>query len=443
MLKVIKFGGSSVSNSAQFKKVKQIVEADKYRRFIVTSACGKEDKEDHKVTDLLYLTYAHIKYGVEYESIFSLIEKKYISIRDDLQIDFEIEKEFEEIKSKLNKSINVDYLVSRGEYLAAKLLAKYLGAEFLDAKDFIKFNYDESINLDKTKYAFDKYVDMQKKYVFPGFYGVMPDDEIKCMSRGGSDITGSIIANIVNADMYENWTDVSGILVADPRIVENPKPIPLVSYDEVRLLSYMGANVLHEDAMFPAKAKNIPINIRNTNDMNHPGTIIKNDCKEDDEKNPPSPITSITGKKDYVVIAVKKKTSKREGTLRKTLNILKNFHIEYEMIAACVDSFSLAVSKERIEKYLYEIVGQIKEETECESITITKDIALVAIIGRGMVNKKGMSGQLFGTLGKSGINIMLIGQGTDELNITIGIEGKDFNNAINCIYDNFIKDKEN
>ena len=439
MLKVLKFGGSSVSNSTQFQKVKKIVEADEFRRFIVTSACGKEDKEDHKVTDLLYLTHAHIKYGVEYDSIFSLVEKKYISIRNDLKIDFDIEKEFLEIRSKLKKSMSVDFLVSRGEYLAAKMLAKYLNAEFVDATEFIRFNYDGSINLEKTEKKFNECIDKTKKYVFPGFYGEMPDGEIMCMSRGGSDITGSIIANILNADIYENWTDVSGILVADPRIVKDPKPIPLVSYEEIRLLSYMGANVLHEEAMFPAKAKNIPINIRNTNDMDNSGTIIKSDCKTDDEKNPPNVITSITGRKDHIGLAIKKSTYSREGSLRKSLKVLEEFKIKYEVVTAGVDSLTIVVSKDAIEKYIYEIISRIKKETECDSINVIKDVALVAVVGRGMVNKKGMSGELFGTLGKNGINIMIISQGSDELSIIVGIDNNDFEKAINCIYNSFIK----
>ena len=284
MIKVAKFGGSSVADSEQFKKVKKIIESDPQRKFVVTSAVGKSNKDDHKVTDLLYLTFAHKKYNVEYNDILSIIETKYVNIAKELNIDIDLHKEFDIIREQIDNNIKEDYLVSRGEYLAGKLLSRYLGFEFLDAKEFIAFDYNMKIDLKTTKDKFDVLYNPKNKYVIPGFYGATPDGEIRVMTRGGSDITGSIVANIADADMYENWTDVSGLLVCDPRIVDDPKSIAVISYDELREISYMGAKVLHDEAIFPAKEKNIPINIRNTNDMDNKGTLILKDCAEEDRK---------------------------------------------------------------------------------------------------------------------------------------------------------------
>ena len=439
MIKVSKFGGSSVANSEQFKKVKKIVESDNDRKFIVTSACGKIDKNDYKITDLLYLTYAHIKFGVSYDDIFSKIEKKYQTIKDDLKLQTDIDKEFIIIKNNIKEGISEDYLVSRGEYLTAKLLADYLGFIFLDAKDFICFDYDGNIDLTTSKNKFFKIFNKNSKYVVPGFYGSFPNNDIKVMSRGGSDITGSILANIIDANLYENWTDVSGILMCDPRIVDNPQKISYISYDELREVSYMGANVLHDEAIFPVKEKNIPINIKNTNNPEDIGTMIVSDCKNYDAINTAPIITGITGKKDFYIVNVKKNhISSETGILRKALKIFEELNISVESVPASVDAFCIVVEKKYIEKYQYEIVATLKHELDTKDVSITKDIALIAMVGRSFYSHIGLAGKIFKALGDNNINIRIINQGSDEINITVGVANEDFEKAINCIYNHFV-----
>ena len=440
MIKVAKFGGSSVADSEQFKKVKKIIESDPQRKFVVTSAVGKSNKDDHKVTDLLYLTFAHKKYNVEYNDILSIIETKYVNIAKELNIDIDLHKEFDIIREQIDNNIKEDYLVSRGEYLAGKLLSRYLGFEFLDAKDFIAFDYNMKIDLKTTKDKFDILYNPKNKYVIPGFYGATPDGEIRVMTRGGSDITGSIVANIADADMYENWTDVSGLLVCDPRIVDNPKSIAVISYDELREISYMGAKVLHDEAIFPAKEKNIPINIRNTNDMDNKGTLILKDCAEEDRKSTPLSITGITGKKHFNIITIKKNNISNEvGVLAKALKILADFNVSIENLPMSVDNFGLVVEEKSIEKNQYELISKFKEELDTNDINVLKGISLIAIVGRGLVARPGIAGKIFKTLGDEGINIKVISQGSDEINITIGVEDKYYERTINCIYDNFIR----
>ena len=440
MIKVCKFGGSSVANASQFEKVKKIVESDKTRKFVVTSACGKIDKNDHKITDLLYLTFQHVKYGFDFNDIFIKIEEKYKNIINDLNIDINIDKEFDDIKNQIKNGMSEDFLVSRGEYLTAKILSKYLNFDFIDAKDFISFDYSMKIDLKTTKEKFDKIFVKNKNYVFPGFYGTMPNGDIKVMSRGGSDITGSIIANIIDADIYENWTDVSGIMVCDPRIVDNPKTISYISYDELREISYMGANVLHDEAIFPVKEKGIPINIRNTNDMDNKGTMIVKDCKKYDIDNPPFVITGITGKKDFCIVAIRKENiSSEPGVIRKSLKVFEDFNVSIECVPASIDSFCIVVEKSRMEKYQYEIVQKIKDVLDCDEIKIINDVAMIGCVGRNLVNRIGTAGNIFKTIGDNNINIKFISQGSDEITIIMGIENKDYEKAINCIYDAFIK----
>ena len=443
MIKVAKFGGSSVANGTQFAKVKQIVDSDKTRKYVVTSACGKEKKEDYKVTDLLYLTHAHYKYGVKYDEMFSLVEKKYKSIVDELNLKIDIEKEFCDIKKNIESGISVDYLVSRGEYLAAKCLSEYLNFDFLDASLFIKFDYNGKINLEKSRQCFEQIVDKNKYYVIPGFYGSMPDGEIKVMSRGGSDITGSLVANIVDAVLYENWTDVSGIMVCDPRLVENPNHIAYISYDELRELSYMGANVLHDEAIFPVKLKNIPINIKNTNSPNEQGTMILSDCSEADKKNTPPIITGITGKKNFDIITISKTNmSNQIGFISKALKIFEDYNISIESAPGSIDSFWIIVEDKNIEKYLYEVITKLKDTLEPDEVTVTKEIAMVAAVGRSFKYKIGLAGSIFKTLGDNGINIRTITQGSDEIIILIGVENKDFEKTINCIYNHFVRNAQ-
>lgn len=439
MIKVAKFGGSSVANATQFEKVKKIVDSDKSRKFIVTSACGKSDKEDNKVTDLLYVAHAHLKYKLSADDIFKLIEDKYYSIKEELNLKIDLNTEFDKIKSDIKKNNDVDYLVSRGEYLTALMLAEYLDAEFIDARDVFKFNYDGVINMELTGIALHNAINTDKKIVFPGFYGSMPDGKIKVMSRGGSDITGAILANIFDVDLYENFTDVSGILVCDPRIVDNPHRIKNITYNELREMSYMGANVLHDEAVFPARDKNIPINIKNTNDPENEGTMILESCDEVDKVEKPYAITGITGKKDFSVITcIKSHISSEVGFLKKILEVFEKYGISIESCPSSIDSVSVVVETEKIKEYLYEIVLKLKDELDCDDVHITEGISLIAVVGRAMVNKKGMSGKIFATLGENDINIKTISQGTDEICIVVGVETKDFEKAIRCIYNKFI-----
>ena len=439
MIKVTKFGGSSVANAKQIKKVKEIIDSDSSRKFIITSACGKESKNDNKVTDLLYVVHAHVKYKLSSDDVFGMIEKKYYEIKNELNLKLDLELEFSKIKEKIKEDNDVDYLVSRGEYLTALLLAEYLDAKFIDAKDVFKFNYDGNINMEETSKKLHERLDTSDRIVFPGFYGSMPDGRIKVMSRGGSDISGAILANIIDADLYENWTDVSGILVCDPKIVENPHRINNITYSELREMSYMGANVLHDEAVFPAKAKNIPINIKNTNEPDNPGTMILESCEEVDKNDPPYAITGITGKTGFSVITcIKSHISSEVGFLRQVLSIFEKFNISIESCPTSIDSVCIVVNSNKIKKHLYDILSLLKDELKCDDIHVTDDISLIAVVGRAMVNKKGISGKIFATLGENGVNVKIISQGTDEICIVVGVETKDFENAIKCIYKKFI-----
>lgn len=444
MIKVVKFGGSSVANAGQFRKVKNIVDSDISRKFIVTSACGKSDNEDHKVTDLLYLCHAHIKYGVPFNNLFAVIEKKYMTIKQELNLKIDLDGEFEKIKKSMSKNINIDYLVSRGEYLAGLCLAEYLGADFVDAKDVILFDYDGKVNFERSKTALQERLKTDKKIVIPGFYGALPNGKIKIMSRGGSDITGAIIASLIDATIYENWTDVSGILVADPRIVENPKRIKYITYDELRELSFMGANVLHDETIFPVKEKKIPINIKNTNEPENHGTMIVDDCSERDEQKTPGFITGIAGKKDFTVFnCTKLNLSNEVGFLKRTLQLFEDFNINIKGIQAGIDTVNIILETQEIEEDRYIILSKLKEIIGFEHVSAFDNLSLIAVVGRGMSKRPGMSGKLFAELGLNNINIKTINQAIDEINVIIGVDNKDFEKAINCIYDRFITRGEN
>ena len=440
MIKVCKFGGSSVADAGQFLKIKNIVKSDKARKFVVVSAVGKANKDDHKITDLLYVLYSHVKYGVDYESIMKIVEDKYNAIKNELGLSINLDAEFDEIRKNLNKHCDVDYVVSRGEYLSAKLMADYLGGIFVDAKDVIFFGYDNKFYFDKIEKALEKYEGSDKVIVVPGFYGSLPNGKIRCMSRGGSDITGAVIANVVNASVYENFTDVSGIMVADPRIVDKPVSVKRITYAELREMSYMGASVLHDEAIFPVKAKNIPLNILNTNDPSHPGTMILETCDEYDEKEEPLVISGITGKKGFSSIFVAKSHIASEvGVLKEALDVISKYNISVESVATGIDSFSIVVESERVENDLYDLMNNLGKVLETDNITIEDNMAMVAIVGRKLKNYKGFSGKLFSTLGKNDINIKLISQTSDEISIILGVDEKDFEKTINVVYKGFIK----
>lgn len=433
MFVVTKFGGSSLASAKQFKKVKDIVLADSKRKIVVVSALGKRDSNDSKITDLLYILHAHLKYSVPYEDVWKIIYDRYVEVRDDLKLDYKIEDELDLIKSQLDKNIPQDYLVSRGEFLAAKLMSNYLGYEFMDAKDAIEFNYDGSVNFDATEKKTKAKVAELKKVVVPGFYGAYANGVIKLFSRGGSDITGSIMAKSVNASIYENWTDVSGIMVTDPRIVKNPKTIKEITYNELRELSYMGANVLHEDSIFPVQELNIPIKILNTNEPDCAGTIISHECKDNSQA-----ITGIAGKKNFVAITITKMHMSNEvGFLRKALSIFERYNISIEHMPTGIDTTSIVVARDQVEKCLYELIVDIKQELNAE-VTLWEDVALIAVVGRNMANKRGLCGKLLSVLGENGVNMKMIDQGPDELNIILGINNCDYEKAIKVIYENIM-----
>ena len=417
MQKVVKFGGSSLADSNQFKKVKSIIESDESRKIVVVSALGKRNKQDYKITDLLYLTAAHLKYGVDEQQVFSIVKERYFEVLNDLGLNIDLENEFNIIEKEFSKNIDEEYLVSRGEFLAAKLMANFLGYTFVDAKELIFFDYDGNINESKTYDALQEVLKVYKRIVVPGFYGTYPDGKIHLLSRGGSDVTGSILAKASSATIYENWTDVSGFLVTDPRIVKDPKQIKEISYDELRELSYMGANVLHEDTIFPVQELDIPINVRNTNRPLDDGTIITSNPTDTKEI-----ITGIAGKKDYLSITIiKKQKTQKLIVIREVLNVLAKYNINVEHMPSSIDSFSLIISSNEINKRLYEVVAEIKSLTEVTDVIVEQGIALVAVVGRNMALKPGMSAKLFSIFGNNGINIKVIAQASQELRIIVGV----------------------
>ena len=439
MLKVTKFGGSSMADAGQYRKVRDIILADPSRKVVVVSAAGKRFKEDHKLTDLLYLCHAHTQYGVDCTPIFDMITSRYLEIRDELELNLDLESEFAALKARLDKKrVTQDELVSRGEYFSAKLMAAYLGYNFVDAADWIKFNMDGSVNQEASYEAFRDAAAGQG-VVTPGFYGSMPGGHIKTFSRGGSDITGAYAAAALEADVYENWTDVSGILMADPRIVDDPMTIPQVTYDELRELSYSGAQVLHEGTIFPVREKGIPVNIRNTNAPDHPGTIIQEDF-EKGELVADRFITGISGKKDFSIVHLSKRGLSNEvGLLRRILTIYERHNVSVVYVPNGIDSVSVVVETDHIEPVLYTILAEIQQEIQPDTLTVIDELAVVTAVGRHMANTPGISGKLFGALGKAGINIRFITQSPDELNIIFGVENKDFKRSIQVLYDKFAK----
>ncbi|MBR2311472.1 MAG: aspartate kinase [Oscillospiraceae bacterium] len=439
MLKVAKFGGSSMADAGQFRKVKDILMADPGRRVVVVSAAGKRFSDDHKLTDLLYLCHAHVQYGVACDPVFDMITSRYLEIRDELQIDLDLESEFFELRKRLDaKKVSQDELVSRGEYFSAKLMAAYLGFQFIDCADWVKFNLDGTVDKQATYDIFNNCADVEMGVVTPGFYGTLPNGTIKTFSRGGSDITGALAAAALDADVYENWTDVSGILMADPRIVNDPQPIPEITYDELRELSYSGAQVLHEGTIFPVREKNIPLNIRNTNAPEDKGTMIQESF--DTESDPNRFITGITGKKDFSIISMSKRGMANEvGTLRKVLSVLERHNISVDYVPNGIDNVSVVVAESALSPCQYKVLSEIQRDANPDTLEIHENIAVIAAVGRRMAFRPGISGKVFAALGEAGINIRMINQGPDELNIIFGVDNKDFAEAIRVLYNSFVK----
>ena len=437
MIKVVKFGGSSVASSEQFKKIKGIIESDDSRRIVVVSALGKRFGRDNKITDLLYLLSEHIKYGVDYSNIFTLIANRYEEIRNELDLPIDISKEFDKIKENIKAGTNQQYIVSRGEYLCGKLMAAYLGYTFVDAADVVFFNYDGTLDEEKTadavRTAFAKY----NKIVVPGFYGAFPTGEVKLFSRGGSDITGSIMAMAVNAKLYENWTDVSGLLMADPRIVKDPIGVEEITYDELRELSYMGASVLHEETISPIRELDIPINILNTNRPQDKGTFILKESTKTDNI-----ITGIAGKKNYKAITVFKSiAADKLAVLKGALDVCSSFNVSVEYMTSAIDSFVLVAEAKALDKSMFDVISELKKIKGVAKIDVDNDLALIAVVGRNMALKPGISGKIFSIFGEKGINIKTISQGPQEINIMVGVGNADFEKAINTVYSGFLSVK--
>lgn len=436
MLKTAKFGGSSVASAEQFKKVKDIINADPSRRIVISSAAGKRSGSDHKLTDLLYLCHAHLTYGVGCEDILDTIESRFVEIRDALTLSYDVEKDFEALRAGLNKDTPVDFLVSRGEYFTSRLLAEYLGYEFIDAFDCIFFGFDGQIDTSRTYSAIKAALDKYERILIPGFYGRSPTGRVKVMSRGGSDISGALAAAASDSDVYENWTDVSGILMADPKIVSDPRPIAHLTYGELRELAFMGASVLHEESILPVKEKGISLNIRNTNSPDEPGTMIV-DRVDENEPVEDSFITGIAGRRNFTIITVLKRNMNTSATLRTALEILDRYRAAVEHITLGLDSFAFVTATAALGDSVYDVISDIQKSCRPDDIQVQEGIALVAAVGRKMTSRPGTSGKLFKALGDKGINIRTIAQGADELSIIVGVDNNSFETAIQVLYSGF------
>lgn len=441
MLKVLKFGGSSLADSSQFAKVKEIVEQDGSREVVVVSAPGKRNSDDNKITDLLYLIHAHIRYGVAYDGVLDMVRERYEEIKKGCGLKTDIASVIDETFAGVDKKTSVDFIVSRGECFSAMLMAEYLGYQFIDAADWLCFEYNGRVNAEKSEKKLRELKSIYGRIVTPGFYGALPKGEIHVFPRGGSDITGALAAAYLDASVYENWTDVSGILMVDPRIVDDPKSIARVTYDELRELSYMGASVLHEDTVFPVRIKDIPVNIRNTNAPDDPGTIIREHFDDELEEETERFITGVAGKRNFSIINIYKSRIGEEklGLLRQVLEVFDRYGIPVEQIPSGVDSFSVVFPSESIRISKHELMHELSEFEGIDNCALTEGISLIAIVGRQMAYRTGISGKIFRTLGDNNINIRTIEQGADEINIMVGVFDEDFERAVRVLYESFAK----
>lgn len=435
MIKVAKFGGSSCASAEQFRKVKDIVLSDKSRHYIVVSAPGKRASGDTKVTDLLYRLQDAVADEKKFQETLQTIKDRYQEIIDGLGLDFSLAADFDRIEQDLKAGADRDYAASRGEFLNAKLMAAYLGFSFIDSASCFVFKEDRSCDYQKTEEGIRAALKDIDYAVFPGFYGANEQGEVVTFSRGGSDVTGSLIAAAEHVDLYENWTDVSGFLVADPRIVPNPEVIDYITYRELRELSYMGAGVLHEDAIFPVRREGIPIQIKNTNRPEDHGTLIVQNTL----KKPRFIITGVSGKKDFCAINIEKAMMNSEiGFARKLLSVLEDNNISFEHIPSGIDTMTLVIHQEELEHCEQKILNGIQRAVNPDLIELESDIALIAVVGRGMKSSRGVAGRVFSALAHEYINIKMIDQGSSEYNIIIGVRNEDFEKAIRAIYKMFV-----
>ncbi len=435
MKKVVKFGGSSLASAEQFKKVGDIIRKDPSRRYVVPSAPGKRFSDDTKVTDMLYSCYAAAVKEKKFTELLDKIKERYQEIIDGLGLDFSLDEDFDIIRVNFSKKIGRDYAASRGEYLNGKVMAAYLGFEFVDAAEVIRFNDDGTFNDALTNELLSARLADMENAVIPGFYGAKEDGTVVTFSRGGSDVSGSLVALAVNADLYENWTDVSGFLIADPRIVKNPKSIETITYKELRELSYMGASVLHEDAIFPVRKAGIPINIKNTNAPQDKGTlIVEGTCRQSKYT-----ITGIAGTDGFVAITIEKAMMNSEiGFCRKVLQVFEENNVSIEHMPSGIDTMTIFVHKDVFEEKEQKILAEIHKAVNPDHIELESDLALIAIVGRGMKSTRGTAGRIFSALAHAHINVKMIDQGSSELNIIVGVRHDDFKNAIRALYEIFV-----
>ncbi len=435
MRKVVKFGGSSLASTRQFKKVGEIIRSDKARRYVIPSAPGKRNDKDEKVTDMLYACYDAASAGAAYKKLLNQIKERYLEIINGLDLNLNLDYEFNRIEENFVKGIGRDYAASRGEYLNGIVMAAYLGYEFIDAAEVIFFDDQGNFEAELTDKELSERLEHVERAVIPGFYGSKHDGSIKTFSRGGSDVTGSIVAKAIHADLYENWTDVSGFLVADPRIVKAPEVIETITYKELRELAYMGASVLHEDAIFPVRKEGIPINIRNTNRPQDKGTlIVESTCRK-----PRYTITGIAGKRGFCAINIEKAMMNAEvGFGRKVLGVFEKYGISFEHMPSGIDTMTIMVHQDEFEEYEQSVIAGIHRAVEPDSVDLESDLALIAVVGRGMKATRGTAGRIFSALAHAHINVKMIDQGSSELNIIIGVKNADFEGAIKAIYDIFV-----
>ena len=437
-LKVLKFGGSSLADAEHFRLVAKIIKDDPSRRYVVASAPGKRYSADNKITDLLYKCYSLASNEEDITDVFEEIKDRYTGIISELGLDMDLTEAFEKIRLSVLHSSGRDYVASRGEYLNAMILAKYMDFDFIDAKKVIFFNEDGSFNPEKTNDVMREVLMKHTYAVIPGFYGSMPNGTIKTFSRGGSDITGSIVARAASATIYENWTDVSGFLMADPRIINDPKPIKKITYKELRELSYMGATVLHEDSIFPVRYSKIPINIKNTNRPEDEGTFIVPETDEIGE----NVITGIAGRTGFSSITIEKAMMNSElGLGRRVLQVLEENGISFEHFPSGIDTMTVIVSTKSLQEKRGDVLAGICKNVNPENIFVEENLALIAVVGRGMVKAKGTAARVFTSLANSGVNIRMIDQGSSELNIIVGIDSNDYVTALNAIYREFVPAK--
>ena len=435
MKKVVKFGGSSLASAEQFKKVGDIIRSEESRRYVVPSAPGKRFSSDIKVTDMLYACYEAAEKGSDFKNQLGAIKDRYYEIIRGLDLDLSLEEEFQQIEKDFKEKAGVDYAASRGEFLNGKIMACYLGYEFIDAAAVIRFDKDGSFDAEETNSLLSQRLSTCERAVIPGFYGAFEDGTVKTFSRGGSDVTGSLVARAIKADMYENWTDVSGFLVTDPRIVENPATIETITYRELRELSYMGATVLHEEAIFPVRKEGIPINIRNTNRPQDKGTfIVESTCKK-----PKYVITGIAGKKGFCSINIEKSMMNSEiGFGRKVLQVFEDNGVSFEHVPSGIDTMTVYVHQDEFEEKEQQIIAGIHRAVNPDFVEMESDLALIAVVGRGMKSQRGTAGRIFSALAHVNVNVKMIDQGSSELNIIIGVENRDFEAAVKSIYDIFV-----